>query len=489
MSKHATTKSVMLQAGTLQGGTPQAGTSQTGTLQAGPARLDVPCARMPIDVGDFHTAVFDGFDGKEHVALYMGELHEGPPLLVRLHSECFTGDVLGSRRCDCGEQLAESMRRVASAGRGVILYLRQEGRGIGLAEKLRAYNLQDQGLDTVDANIRLGHLPDARDYGVAAQILRELGIDTVQLLTNNPTKVAGLTGYGIKVASRVPLVITPRPQNREYLHTKAERMGHLLDAPTSRDTTASVPATGTPAMEVLFDLLDTTRTQPMTARPFVTLSYAQSLDGCAAGVEDRPLAISGDAARCFTHRLRAAHDGILVGIGTVLSDDPSLTVREAEGHHPQPIVVDSRLRFPIDAKLLSHPDRRVWIATTHRADPQRVRRLESLGAEVLIVPADSADRVDLVALMAQLRQRGVRNLMIEGGGRILTQIVNRQLFDLLVLTVAPLMVGGVPAFAPRQGLLGHQHTRIAQPHYLPVGEDLVVWGRPQRADNAPGAAA
>ena len=477
MNKHAMTKLATTEEATAE----HAATDRTT------GRLDVPCARMPIDVGDFNTAVFDAFDGKEHVALYMGELHDGPPLLVRLHSECFTGDVLGSRRCDCGEQLAESMRRVASAGRGVILYLRQEGRGIGLAEKLRAYNLQDQGLDTVDANIRLGHLPDARDYGVAAQILRALGIDTVQLLTNNPTKVAGLTGYGIKVVARVPLVIPPRPQNRDYLHTKAERMGHLLDAPASHDTAASAPAMETPPVEALFDLLDHTRTQPMTARPFVTLSYAQSLDGCAAGVEDRPLAISGGAARCFTHRLRAAHDGILVGIGTVLSDDPSLTVREAEGHHPQPIVVDSRLRFPIDAKLLSHPDRKVWIATTHRADPQRVQRLEALGAEVLIVPADAADRVDLVALMAQLRQRGVRNLMIEGGGRILTQIVNRQLFDLLVLTVAPLMVGGVPAFAPRQGLLRHQHTRIAHPHYLPVGEDLVVWGRPQRADNGPAA--
>ena len=447
-------------------------------------KLDVPCARMPIDVGDFHTAVFDGFDGKEHVALYMGELQDGPPALVRLHSECFTGDVLGSRRCDCGEQLAESMRRVAAAGRGVILYLRQEGRGIGLADKLRAYNLQDQGLDTVDANIRLGHLPDARDYGVAAQILRELGIDTIQLLTNNPTKVAGLTEYGIKVVARIPLVIPPRPQNRDYLHTKAERMGHLLDAPVEHRAAASAPS-----MDALFEQLAQAQAQPMTARPFVTLSYAQSLDGCAAGVEDRPLAISGGASRCFTHRLRAAHDGILVGIGTVLSDDPNLTVREAEGCHPQPIVVDSRLRFPIDARLLSHPNRRVWIATTNRADPQRVQRLESLGAEVLIVPADAAERVDLAALMAQLRQRGMRNLMVEGGGRILTQIVNRQLFDLLVLTVAPLMVGGIPAFAPRQGLLRHQHTRIAHPHYLPVGDDLVVWGRPQRADTAPGAGA
>ncbi|MES2669611.1 MAG: GTP cyclohydrolase II [Pseudomonadota bacterium] len=478
MNKHATTTLA-----TTEHASTEHGLIQSAAAGSANTRLDVACARMPIDVGDFQTAVFDGFDGKEHVALYMGELHEGPPLLVRLHSECFTGDVLGSRRCDCGEQLAESMRRVASAGRGVILYLRQEGRGIGLAEKLRAYNLQDQGLDTVDANIRLGHLPDARDYGVAAQILRALGVDTVQLLTNNPTKVAGLSGYGIKVAARVPLVIPPRPQNRDYLHTKAERMGHLLDAPTSHDIAAPLPA-----MKALYDLLDHSRTQPMTARPFVTLSYAQSLDGCAAGVEDRPLAISGGAARCFTHRLRAAHDGILVGIGTVLSDDPSLTVREAEGHHPQPIVVDSRLRFPIDAKLLSHPDHKVWIATTHRADPQRVQRLEALGAEVLIVPADAADRVDLAALMAQLRQRGVRNLMIEGGGRILTQIVNRQLFDLLVLTVAPLMVGGVPAFAPRQGLLRHQHTRIAQPQYLPVGEDLVVWGRPQRTDSGAGAA-
>lgn len=484
MNKHATTTLATTDHAATGHASIEHGPIESAATGSAIARLDVACARMPIDVGDFQTAVFDAFDGKEHVALYMGDLHEGPPLLVRLHSECFTGDVLGSRRCDCGEQLAESMRRVASAGRGVILYLRQEGRGIGLAEKLRAYNLQDQGLDTVDANIRLGHLPDARDYGVAAQILRELGIDTVQLLTNNPTKVAGLTGYGIKVAARVPLVIPPRPQNRDYLHTKAERMGHLLDAPAGENVGVRPPA-----MDALFELLEHTRTQPMTARPFVTLSYAQSLDGCAAGVEDRPLAISGGAARCFTHRLRAAHDGILVGIGTVLSDDPSLTVREAEGHHPQPIVVDSRLRFPIDAKLLSHPDRRVWIATTHRADPQRVQRLEALGAEVLIVPADSADRVDLVALMAQLRQRGVRNLMIEGGGRILTQIVNRQLFDLLVLTVAPMMVGGVPAFAPRQGLLRHQHTRIAQPHYLPVGDDLVVWGRPQRADAAPGATA
>lgn len=443
-------------------------------------KLDVPCARMPIDVGEFQTAVFDGFDGREHVALTIGNLDAGEddarPLLVRLHSECFTGDVLGSRRCDCGEQLAESMRRIAQAGRGVLLYLRQEGRGIGLAEKLRAYNLQDQGLDTVDANVRLGHLPDARDYGVAARILRALGIDAVRLLTNNPAKVDGLREHGIEVVARVPLVIPPRPQNRDYLQTKAVRMGHMLDAPPNHEHAS------TPDVERLFGLLDRARAQPSPKHPFVTLSYAQTLDGCAAATKDRPLAISCTASRAFTHRLRAAHDGILIGIGTVLADNPSLTVRDAAGPDPQPIVVDSRLRFPVDARLLNHPNRRVWIATTHHADPLRVRRLEALGAEVLIVPTDAADRVDLAALFAMLRQRGVRNLMVEGGGRILTQVVNQRLFDLLVLTVAPLMVGGVPAFAPNQGLLQHQHTRIAQPRYLPIGQDLVIWGEPQRED-------
>ena len=443
-------------------------------------KLDVPCARMPIDVGEFQTAVFDGYDGREHVALTIGDLESGKddarPILVRLHSECFTGDVLGSRRCDCGEQLAESMRRIAQAGRGVLLYLRQEGRGIGLAEKLRAYNLQDQGLDTVDANVRLGHLPDARDYGVAARILQALGIETVRLLTNNPAKVDGLREHGIEVVARVPLVIPPRPQNRDYLQTKAVRMGHMLDAPTPQDHAAA------PELERLFALLDRNRVQPAPTLPFVTLSYAQTLDGCAAATKDRPLAISCSASRAFTHRLRAAHDGILIGIGTVLADNPSLTVRDAAGPDPQPIVVDSRLRFPVDARLLNHPNRRVWIATTHHADPLRVRRLEALGAEVLIVPTDAADRVDLAALFAMLRQRGVRNLMVEGGGRILTQVVNQRLFDLLVLTVAPLMVGGVPAFAPNQGLLQHQHTRIAQPHYLPIGQNLVIWGEPQRED-------
>ncbi|UXI70096.1 GTP cyclohydrolase II [Tahibacter amnicola] len=439
------------------------------------------CARLPVDVGAFQTTVFDAYDGKEHVALTMGELADGPPALVRIHSECFTGDVLGSHRCDCGEQLAESMRRIAREGRGAVLYLRQEGRGIGLAEKLRAYQLQDLGFDTVDANIELGHAADARDYGVAASILRDLGVHALQLMTNNPAKVAALTRLGIEVVARVPLVIPPRPENREYLNAKARRMGHLLDSPDVAETKAQivVPAAKVPSdrSEPLFDLLS--RVSARRDRPFVTLSYAQSLDGSSAALGNRPLAISGGASRCFTHRLRAAHDAILVGIGTILADDPRLTVREAHGVDPQPVIVDSRLRFPLDARLLTHPTRKVWIATTPLANPSRMRRLESLGAELLVVPVDTMERVDLSALLALLRARGVRNLMIEGGGRVLTQVVDQRLFDLLVLTVAPMMVGGTPAFAPHQSLRNREHTRIDRPNYLQVGDDLVIWGAPQ----------
>lgn len=166
-------------------------------------------------------------DAREHVALVIGERGDGPPL-VRLHSECLTGDVFGSLKCDCGPQLAEAVHRMKGAGWGVLLYLRQEGRGIGLVNKLRAYNLQDQGFDTVDANRRLGFADDARDFAVAARMLQLLYIDTVRLLTNNPAKVTGLEAKGIKVAERLPILIQPNAFNERYLGTKRDRSGHQL---------------------------------------------------------------------------------------------------------------------------------------------------------------------------------------------------------------------------------------------------------------------
>ncbi|HVF52710.1 MAG TPA: bifunctional 3,4-dihydroxy-2-butanone-4-phosphate synthase/GTP cyclohydrolase II [Actinomycetota bacterium] len=187
-------------------------------------------ARIPTAYGTFTSIAYESHDGRMHVALVKGEPGGKPDILVRVHSECFTGDVLGSIRCDCGLQLAESMRKIAEEGEGVIVYMRgHEGRGIGLRHKLEAYALQDEGLDTVEANVELGFSADARDYGVGAQILVDLGISTMRLLTNNPTKRAGLEGYGLEIVDRVPLESVPNPENLRYLQTKREKLGHLLD--------------------------------------------------------------------------------------------------------------------------------------------------------------------------------------------------------------------------------------------------------------------
>ena len=191
--------------------------------------LRVAEARLPTRYGDFHAIAYkSAIDPDEHVALVKGELNGEKPVLVRVHSECLTGDVFHSMRCDCGEQIDLAMKAIAEEGRGVFLYMRQEGRGIGLHNKIRAYALQDQGLDTVEANEALGFGSDLRDYGIGAQILADLGVHKLRLLTNNPRKVIGLEGYGIEVVETVPIICKPNPQNVRYLETKRKKMGHLL---------------------------------------------------------------------------------------------------------------------------------------------------------------------------------------------------------------------------------------------------------------------
>ncbi|HAY21140.1 MAG TPA: GTP cyclohydrolase II, partial [Desulfobacterales bacterium] len=187
-------------------------------------------AKLPTYHGEFTVIAYENdVDAEQHVALVKGEIKPEMPVLVRVHSECLTGDVLGSLRCDCGDQLISAMQKVDAEGTGVILYMRQEGRGIGLVNKLRAYELQDQGADTVEANEALGFKADLRDYGIGAQILRDLGVRKMRLMTNNPKKIIGLEGYGLTMVERVPLEVPPNPKNLKYLRTKCMKMGHILD--------------------------------------------------------------------------------------------------------------------------------------------------------------------------------------------------------------------------------------------------------------------
>jgi 3,4-dihydroxy 2-butanone 4-phosphate synthase/GTP cyclohydrolase II len=186
-------------------------------------------AKLPSKFGDFTVIGYENIlDGEEHIAIVKGKINGGKKILVRVHSQCLTGDVFGSKRCDCGEQLARSLALIEKEGRGVVLYMRQEGRGIGLLNKLKAYRLQDSGYDTVEANQELGFEADLRDYGIGAQILADLGLHTIRLITNNPRKIVGIEGYGLKVVKRVPLVVKPNKHNAQYLRVKSRKLGHWL---------------------------------------------------------------------------------------------------------------------------------------------------------------------------------------------------------------------------------------------------------------------
>jgi len=190
---------------------------------------EIKQVKLPTDFGKFNIHCFiSKIDGREHLALVHGDVKNKENVLVRVHSECMTGDVFHSQRCDCKDQLHAAMRMVGQADAGIIVYMRQEGRGIGLINKLHAYHLQDQGLDTVDANIKLGFPPDLREYGIGAQILKTLGVKSINLLTNNPQKIVGLEGYGLKINKRIPIIIKANDENKKYLNTKKERMGHLI---------------------------------------------------------------------------------------------------------------------------------------------------------------------------------------------------------------------------------------------------------------------
>ena len=421
-------------------------------------------ARIPTKEGDFSLVYYsNNTDDKEHVALVTGPLEGKSDVLVRIHSECFTGDVFGSRRCDCGNQLRQAMEKISEEGSGVIIYLRQEGRGIGLRDKLKAYNLQDEGYDTVDANIELGHQADERDYRVACLILEDLGVQSVKLLTNNSLKINALEKFGIDVSKREPIETIPNQDNIGYLSTKSKRMGHMLDLDTKAYRGIPIPVVP----------------QNMSAlkSPFITLTYAQSIDGSIALDEGVPFSISGQQANAMTHALRSEHDGILVGIGTIISDDPDLTVREVEGVNPQPIILDTQLRFPINANLLRNSGPPAWVFCGPDAPYDKRRELEAAGLRGSPVSLDLEGKLDLKKIMKAVYSQGFRSIMVEGGRQVITQFILNELVDHVVITLTPSLLGGLNAIGDINKL-GNFRPRLRNIGYEKLGDDFIVWGTP-----------
>jgi len=431
-------------------------------------------ARIPTEFGVFALHLYSNGSSEGHVAFVLGDVAGREGVLTRVHSECFTGEVLGSLRCDCSAQLHLALRRIAQQGSGVLIYLRQEGRGIGLLDKLRAYNLQDQGHDTVDANLLLGRDSDERTYELAALMLRDLKIHSVRLLTNNPSKIEGLRELGIPVSGREPLVAPPHGESALYLQTKVRRMGHLIDLAESDGAHNGHASLHPDPIDEIAALSSGFRERH--GKPFVTLCYAQSLDGCLSCSPGKPFALSGIETLILAHRLRASHEGVMVGIGTVLSDNPRLTVRHVPGRNPQPIVLDSRLRIPLECNLVRDSCHSLLVASVAGGPCERRRQIEATGAAVLSTPATCDDRVDLPDLLMQLSERGMRSIMVEGGVQVIRSLMAARLVDYLVVTVTPRFIGGEHGVRLQTELLAGPAMRGF--HHSKMGDDLVLWGEP-----------
>ncbi len=399
---------------------------------------------LPTRHGDFDLLGYRDATGIDHVALTLGEVSvsDGPAPLVRLHSECLTGDVLGSYRCDCGEQLDAALQAIGQAGRGVLIYIRgHEGRGIGLMDKLRAYSLQDSGTDTVDANTELGLPVDARGYTQSAQILQELGVDRIRLLSSNPSKQGALEALGITVEARVRLNVADRAENSAYLATKRARMnhdrlperstwdmladGHLPEGILSSDEEALVLRYG-PLVE--------------GNRPLVIAQLGQSLDGFIASRTGDACFVTGEADREHLHRLRALVDAVLVGAGTVQADDCQLTVRAVSGRDPVRVVVDPHARIPLATTVLTDPrSRTLWLIGPDAEVPDR------LEPHVSVHRFDDEADFEPPAIIRFLSGQGLDRILVEGGGLTVSRFLHAGALDRLYLTSAPLLVGdGVP---------------------------------------------
>ncbi|HEY7044704.1 MAG TPA: GTP cyclohydrolase II [Nocardioidaceae bacterium] len=413
-------------------------------LTAWPRVTRVATTRIPTRHAEFVAYGYrDEHTGEDHVVLVLGDLADadGPPPLVRLHSECLTGDALGSRRCDCRDQLDSAQAAIAAEGRGAVVYMRgHEGRGIGLSAKLRAYELQDDGLDTLDANVALGLPVDAREYGAAVAVLNDLGVSSLRLLSSNPAKEEGLRAQGM-VVERLALPVPRRPENVRYLRTKQERMGHDAVAyddaeqPWRELLAGRVPSRG--------ELADRYGWMVQAGDRFVVAQLGQSIDGFIAARTGDACYVTGDADRTHLHRMRALVDAVVVGVGTVLADDCRLSVRSVSGPNPVRVILDPRGRVPRDAQLLTNPEApTLWLV----ADDRPPLSTGASHVDVVALPRSGPARGFAPAdVLGLLGDRGLGRVLVEGGGVTVSRFLAAGALDRLLVTTAPLLVGdGVP---------------------------------------------
>lgn len=386
---------------------------------------------LPTRHGRFRALGHRDAAGAEYVVLTRGldRVPAAPPL-VRIHSGCLTGDALGSLRCDCGDQLAAALAAIDEAGCGALIYAPgHEGRGIGLLNKLRAYALQDAGLDTVDANEAL-HLPaDARDYRECAAILRTLGLTRIRLLTSNPAKQDGLGLCGIEVTGRVPLGVPQRPESAAYLHTKRARMGH---DPAPPDDWAELLAGRVPTARPAGELVSRYRPLVEAGRRLAIAQLGQSLDGFIATRSGDSRMLTGGADHVHLHRLRALVDAVVVGAGTVAADDCRLTVRLVPGPDPVRVVIDPHARIPSTSQVLTDSAAStLWL----------VGRNATVGSTAAHVTVQRPDDFAPARLLDLLASQGLGRVLVEGGGITVSGFLAAGALDRLFLTATPLLIG------------------------------------------------